>query len=273
MKRLLLLVLFLLVAFYIAWPAFTGYRIHSSLQARDPAALAQRIDFPSVRQSMRGPVVAQVRTRLDAVVGGLGPAAKLAGGGIPDARIEQIVDGALATAVTPEQVLQAYAEGGDFSQVVKGAILAEIDKLGGFGVLLGLSGNAGGNGDNGAGASIGGLKLPGGLAGLFKNEKIREAVGEIAGKAGLDPAQLAGKLFPGFGGSSGSSSSQRRDGIAQPAFGLGNIKSFGFEGPLAMQLGIARDSAAKGADVTAEMSFDNLDWRITKLIPNLLEVQ
>ena len=49
--------------------------------------------------------------------------------------------------------------------------------------------------------------------------------------------------------------------------GLGNIKSAGFDGPLSIFIGLARDPAATGPDLTATMSFTGTGWRVTGLVP------
>lgn len=51
--------------------------------------------------------------------------------------------------------------------------------------------------------------------------------------------------------------------------GLGNIKSVGLDGPLAVTLGIARDPKASQSDLTATMSFTGAGWRITGLVPRI----
>jgi hypothetical protein len=268
MKRFIFLVILLLIGFYAAWPAFTGYRIYQGLERNDPAVLAAKIDFPSVRKSMRGPVLAQVNTRIETIMKGLGPATKLVGEQIPKGNIEKIVDGALATVVTPEKVADVYSKGGDFNSAIKEAVLDQIDKMGGLAQVLNLGkllGGGEGEGQTSGGGSIGGFKIPGGLGGLLKNKEVGDAIGGLAGKLGLDPAKLAGKLFPASGEGPDSSTGKTA------SIGLGNIKSFGFNGPTALQLGVARKAEAAGPDVTTELAFRNYDWRVTKLTPNLLE--
>lgn len=51
--------------------------------------------------------------------------------------------------------------------------------------------------------------------------------------------------------------------------GLGNVKSAGFDGPLSVFLGLARDPAASGPDLTATMSFTGTGWRVTGLVPRV----
>lgn len=269
MKRLILLVVLLAIGFYVAWPAFTGYRIYQGLEGNDPATLAAKIDFPSVRQSMRGPVLSQVNTRIETVVKDLGPATKLIGGRIPRDNIEKIIDGALATVVEPKRIAEIYANGGDINAAIKEAVLAEIDKLGGLVKVLKLDKllAQGKEGEpSGAGASIGGIKIPGGIGKFLKNKEVSDAIGSIAGKIALDPGKMAGKLFPASGDRARATPPK-----GQSSFGLENIKSFAFPSATAMQIGVARSPTAADPEVTAELAFRNYDWRVTKLIPNLLE--
>lgn len=274
MKRLILLVVLLAIGFYGAWPAFTGYRIYQGLEGNDPAMLAAKIDFPSVRQSMRGPVMVQVNTRIESVMKDLGPATKLVGDQIPKDNIEKIIDGALATVVEPKRIAEIYSSGGDLNAAIKDAVLSEIDKMGGLASVLKLDkllGQGGGDGQgsdapSGGGDTIGGIKIPGGLGDLLKNKEVRKVVGDLAGKAGLDPAKMAGKLFPSRDGKAGATKP-----AGKPSYGLGNIKNFAFPSPTAMQVGVARSPSASDPEVTAEIAFRNYDWRVTKLIPNLAE--
>ena len=264
MFRFILLVLLAAVGFYVAWPAYTGYRIHRALEAGNQPALEATIDFPSVRQSMRGPVIRQVDRRIEAVMRDLGPATKAVADQIPRDKIEQVIDGALATVVTPPQVIDIYAKGGNYNAAIKEAIMVEIDKIGGLPALLGLGKALAGSGDQAAGkekgASIGGFKIPGELAELLQN---KEVAGGLAGKIGLDPAKLADHLFP--------PPKQTEPGNGRTGeFGFGNIKGFGFAGPTAMRLSVAKSAASADPDVTTEIAFKNYDWRVTKVIPDLL---
>lgn len=274
MKRLILLVLVLAIGFYVAWPAFTGYRIYQGLEGNDPATLAAKIDFPSVRQSMRGPVLAQVNTRIESVMKGLGPATKLVGDQIPQDNIEKIIDGALESVVEPKRIAEIYANGGDINAAIKEAVLNEIDKMGGLVKVLKLDKLLGQGGDNqdgtnatgSNGASIGGIKIPRGLGGLLKNKEVSKAIDGIAGKVLLDPTKMAGQLFRGQ-----ASKTDATKSAGKPSFGFDNIKSFAFPAATAMQIGVARSPTATQPEVTAEIAFRNYDWRVTKLIPNLLE--
>jgi hypothetical protein len=55
----------------------------------------------------------------------------------------------------------------------------------------------------------------------------------------------------------------------KPSYGLSNIKSFGFDGPLGLKLSVAQSPAATKPDVTAVMRFTGLDWKLTDVIPHL----
>jgi hypothetical protein len=269
MFRFVFLVLLLAAGFYGVWPAYTGYRIHQALESGDAQTLESSIDFPSVRQSMRGPVLRQVDRRIAAVMRDLGPATKAVADQIPRDRIEKVIDGALASVVTAPQVIDIYAKGGNYKAALREAVIAEIDKMGGLPALLGLgkalaetsdatATNEGGN------TTIGGFKVPGALGDLLKNKGVSKAIGGLAGKIGLDPDKLASKLFPA---DEETRPRRRKDAT----FGINNVKGFGFAGPAAMRISIARAAEAPAPDLTAEIAFKNYDWRVTKLIPDLID--
>ena len=106
MIRFILLIVLFAIGFYVAWPAYTGYSIYRGLEGNDPKTLAAKIDFPSVRKSMREPVLSQVNTRIESVMKNLGPATKLVGDQIPKDNIEKIIDGALASVVEPNRIAE-----------------------------------------------------------------------------------------------------------------------------------------------------------------------
>ena len=137
MKKLIALVLVLLLAFYVGWPVFSSYRIHKALAADDSATLAQMIDFPSVRRSMRGPVLAKIESRIAGVMKTMGPAAAMLGGQIKQDKIEGVIDGALEDVVNPKRIGGIYAKGGDFAGAIKQSVMRQIEKMGGFAALMG----------------------------------------------------------------------------------------------------------------------------------------
>jgi hypothetical protein len=242
MRRIVLLVLLGLLGFYVAMPAWSGWRLHQALQNRDPRTLEAVVDFPSVRESLRPTVTQLVETRLDQQIkqsgGGLG---NILGGDIKAQLVPRITTQALATIVTPENVIRIVAEGANAAALQK-VVMEKIGEI-----SQGLPGAGGG-------AGSGGAQLPGGL-------------GQILGQVGV----------PGFGGRqqpqpspAPTPSPAPAAGDAKPAsFGLGNIKGISFDGPLAFAVSVARDATSPKADFTAGMAFKDLTWKVTKLVPNL----
>jgi len=264
MKKLFALIIVGLLGFYVGWPGYTGYQIRTALEAEDAALLARKIDFPQVRGSIRGPVMSEIDVRLGEMVQKYGGALGVTKDKIRMDRVGSIVDGALADVVSPEKLGGLYKRGGDVSGAIQQAVLRQIDKAGGLMTLIDSAGNAGGTGEDAGGnsASIGGFNVSGGIGGLLKSGEARKVLGEVSkqvgGGAGLDVSMLFPKKSAGTnsGGDSGS-------------FSFGNIKHFGFDGQLEMELGVAKNAEAVQPDVTARMSFQDFDWKITGLAPNL----
>src|SRR5258708_907035 len=76
MKKLSLfsLVLVLGLGYYVAWPAWSAYELQNAIKAKDLVTLAHKIDFPSVRASLRTAAVeklAELRDRPDSAAGAL----------------------------------------------------------------------------------------------------------------------------------------------------------------------------------------------------------
>ncbi len=263
MKKLIVLIFIVLIGFYIAWPGYSGYQIHSALSAGDRTGLSNKIDFPSVRKSMRDPIVTKIEQRLSGILKGTSAIPGLTNKSASKAHIEKIVDGALVDTVNPDKMIEMYKQGGDFTAEIQQAILRQIDKTGGINALFGLSGGKR-SAENKDGGTFGGIKLPDGIGQRVGELVSNQATGDLAAKLGLDATSLAKKLFPTSGGE--TRSADKKDGSS---FGLGNIKSFGFDGPLAMFLGIAASPSAKQPSVTAQIDFKDTDWKVTKLTPNL----
>ena len=53
MRRLISLVVLAALGFYVAWPAYSLYRIRGALDAQDQQVLAAKVDFDSVRESLK----------------------------------------------------------------------------------------------------------------------------------------------------------------------------------------------------------------------------
>ena len=69
MRELLFLLLGLLLVFYVAWPAWSIYQIYDALEKNDATTLERKIDFPSVRESLKPAIRALVDRRLDRTTG------------------------------------------------------------------------------------------------------------------------------------------------------------------------------------------------------------
>jgi hypothetical protein len=239
MKKLIALAFLALVGFFVAWPAWSGYRIFSALQSQNAGLLASKIDFDSVRTSLRPSVAAEIEREADR-----------AGDQIPGplrAQFKQqmmprIVDQALATLVTPENVLRIYREGGDAAGTVRKIVQEQMGKVGG---LPGLGG--GGGGGPGLGQVVQGLGGLGALGQRFGGSRGEERAQEPAPQpVSNTPASTATK----------------------PSYGMGNIKGFGLNGPLGWKVGVAKDPAAAKPDLTVGMRFTGFDWKLTDVALN-----
>lgn len=241
MRRLITILLVLGLAFYGGWPAYSGIEIKSALEAKDPARLAAKVDFPSVRESLRPAVTAKVDELLSQLV----KKASVGTGNLLDqvkAQVSpKIVEAALNTLVTPETLIRIHASGGTFKDSFDRVVGDEVTKSGGLGAAGTTSGS-------GAGGVLGNI-------------------GKAAEKLGIDP----GKALGGTG--------VKRDPVRTvtdepaktaeeaPRYGLDNIKHFGLDGPFTLSLGVAKDPKAEAADVTAVMSFIGGDWKLSGLVP------
>ncbi len=194
MRKLLFLLLGLLLVFYVGWPAWSSYRIYDALEKNDAITLERKIDFPSVRDSLKPAIRAQVDKTLDRTMGD-------AAGQLRDGRLRQqlgpqLVDTLLNKIVTPQSIASLYAWRGDISQVLK-----EI-------------------------------------------KEFRE-IGTTT-----DGAGIAGSAKPS-------------------ALRLSNIKRFAFTSPTSFEIGIAKDASGSEPDLTAQMGFRDMDWKLTGLVPKV----
>ncbi len=251
MKKLISLAILALLGFYVAWPAWSSYRIYSALENQDAGALDGKIDFVSVRASLRPAVATEVEKQFDAQT-------KQLGGGLPIGDVKKqilpkFIDATLDTIVTPANILRIYREGGDVAGTVTKIMGEQLGKSGGIPGLGGLpglggSGSSGGSAPGGLGSVLGGL---GNTTGQFG----------VPGLGGTKPADPQPQATPKSSGVAQSS--------VKPSYGLSNIKRFGFSGPLGLELGVAKDAGKAGPDVTAGMTFTGMDWKLTRLVPSL----
>jgi len=194
MRLLLFLLLGLLVVFYVGWPAWSCYRIYEALEKNDATTLERKVDFPSVRDSLKPAIRAQVDKTLDRTMGD-------AAGQLRDGRLRQqigpqLMESVLNKIVTPQSIASLYAWRGDISQVLKD--VKEIREIG--------------TATDGEGIAV----------------------------------------------------------TAKPsALRLSNIKRFAFTSPTSFEIGIAKDASGSEPDLTVQMGFRDLDWKLTGLVPRV----
>jgi hypothetical protein len=260
MRRLIGLLILAVLAFYIAWPAWSAYRISGALEGKDAALLDVKVDFPAVRESLRPAVSMEMDKRIDKEMQALGPAARAMGGDLKAKMLPKLVEQVLATIVTPDNVIRIVHDGGDIAKSVE-KIMTET--AGQMGALTG--GMTGGMSGGGAPA--------GAMGGILGQVMGAASGGNISGGSPADISAIAGSVLGARAQPGAAPSAPAPTTASTPAakrtFGLGNIKGFGFAGPLGFDIAVARDAAQPKADGTVGMSFTGGDWKLTRVIPNL----
>lgn len=246
MKRLIAIVVLALLGFYVAWPAWSGYQIKTALDAKDAATLDRKIDFANVRIGLRPAATQKVEELFERMKGQAGTTGALIAGQIKGDVIPKIVDTSLATLVTPANLVRVVSDGGSWKDNAERILREQMGRFPGLG----------GGGESGTRAP-GGLQIPGGFG------SIADKLGINTGKA-LEGLGMAGKQTPA------PAPAPAAGGSAPPAsFGLGNIKRFAFLGPLAFEVGVAKDASATAPDVTAQLAFTGFDWKVVQVVPRL----
>ncbi|HYD15458.1 MAG TPA: DUF2939 domain-containing protein, partial [Hyphomicrobium sp.] len=214
------------LAFYVAWPLFAGYEIKSSLDTQNVEGLNAKIDFASVRTSLRPAVAAKVDKVVTDALRGAGQA----GGALADKLKAQvmprIVDAVLAGLVTPEMLIRIHASGKSFKEALDGLVVeraSQAQGLGGFMIVP--------------------QDQPGGHGKLD----------EIAGKYGIDVGKVLGGGAAQDAAKPETTAALPVRSSEKPKYGLGNIKHFALTGPLGLTVGVSRDPAAKKPELTAEL--------------------
>lgn len=117
MKKLLLLVLSLLLAFYVGWPLWSAYRIHAALESSDAQSLESKVDFASVRESLKPYVTAEVERVFEKAGGGA--AGRLLGGALAQRLTPQLVETVLTSVVTPQRIGELYRRRADIKDYLE----------------------------------------------------------------------------------------------------------------------------------------------------------
>ncbi|MGE5513304.1 MAG: DUF2939 domain-containing protein [Bacteroidota bacterium] len=135
MKRLLipLLLVLALVGFYAAWPAWSLYQVRESIRTDDGDTLARKIDFPSVRTSLRPVLTEEAQRIVDRVQGNAGGLGALLGQ-LKGDLLPKIVDAGLDVVVTPENVMHIARNREALRDALRRAV-AEKASLGSLGGL------------------------------------------------------------------------------------------------------------------------------------------
>lgn len=116
MKKTILLALCLLLAFYVGWPMWSAYKIHAALEANDAKTLETKVDFPSVRASLKPTVTSEVERAMDKAAGGV--AGQILGGALKQQLAPQLVETILNGVVTPQRIGEFYQRRGDIKDIL-----------------------------------------------------------------------------------------------------------------------------------------------------------
>lgn len=101
-----------------------------------------------------------------------------------------------------------------------------------------------------------------------QGKDLRRVWKEVAGEAGT--------RRPSGPGSDGEPARPSAPGSTEPddatnlrKLTLANVKSYRLVGPLALEVGIARDAAATAPDVIAELAFTGTGWQVVGILPRI----
>jgi hypothetical protein len=239
MTRLLLLIVALLLlagAFFVAWPGWAAYETYKAILANDVPALERRIDFPRVRASLR-PAVAEKMLQLH-VPAQTGPTSPVLAERLKREAVGRLVGNVLENLVTAENLVLVVSEAGPLKDGVERMLRDEM-------------------GRGGAPRRVGPVTTL--------------SPGQAAAKqaAGIPPPPKRGPVVrtisseepqPGSGAEAAAAS--------EPGYGFRNIKSFSVLGPFRYEIGLAKSRAAKEPEVLAELGFTLFGWKITAVRPN-----
>ena len=238
------------LAFYVAWPLYAGYEIKGSLDTHNVETLNARIDFPSVRVSLKPAVAAKVDQVVTDALRRAGSMGGALGDQLKGQVMPRIVDGVLNVLVTPEMLIRIHASGKSLKEALDGLVLERASAAQGLGGFM-----------------IVPQEAPGA-------DGQRSKLEEIAGSLGIDTGKVLGGLGAKGAETAAGAAAAPVDilpakGGAKPRYGIGNIKHFSFNGPLGLSVGLARDAKARKPDLTADMSFVDGSWKLTGLVPEM----
>lgn len=253
MKRLLLVVILGLISFYVAWPAVSLWQIYSAIKQEEPETLEQKIDFVSVRESMRPTVRMKISERIDEVKtrkGTAGAIAQLLSGNV----VDHLTSVVLERIVTPVNMIRLANEPGTLPEKINRIVSDEIGRVAG-----GLRLNNPQSGNNGNGIA--------GAGDAFRKslEKQFGGLGNVLRDVDRGAGQNAAQDNRAISAEAVAAEDGERD---VKRFGLSNVKAFGFAGFLAFDIGLARNPQADAPDLTLRMAFTDMDWKLIQIVPN-----
>ena len=172
MKRLIAVVVVVLLAFYVGWPALSGYQLRAALERKDVAGVERKIDFPAVRTSLEPVVTREVGNGMDRYLKDMGPFANMLSGVLKSQYGPKVVEATLNTLITPENVVRLYAEKDNVEAAAERIIIEELGKPGSpFAALFATSRST-----DGASSVTDKLRLPGGLGGAKPIGRLRPSL-------------------------------------------------------------------------------------------------
>ncbi|HEX2841502.1 DUF2939 domain-containing protein [Hyphomicrobium sp.] len=233
------------LAFYVAWPLYAGYEIRNSLDGHNVETLNARVDFPSVRTSLRPAVAAKVDKVVDDALRKAGTAGSALAEKLKQSVTPRIVDGVLATLVTPEMMIRIHASGKTLKEALESLVLERAGQAEGFGGFLVVPQDQQG----GQPSKLDEIASSYGI-------DLKKVVGAAGAKEGVAQAEAPQSVLPAL--------NEMRAG---PKYGLGNIKHFSLAGPFGLTIGVSRDANARKPELTADLTFVDGTWKLTGLVP------
>jgi hypothetical protein len=142
MKKLPLLFLILLIGlgYYVAWPAWSAYELQNAIKAKDVVTIVRKIDFPSVRASLR-PAAVQKLAELSAGPRTL-PTSAVQAERIKQDAATRIVDRTLEGTATPDGLLRIISETGPLKASIEQLLRDHMSRVGERTTLVSGAGTA-----------------------------------------------------------------------------------------------------------------------------------
>jgi hypothetical protein len=259
MKKLLLLVVVILAlaGFYVGWPAWSGYQISEALKTHDAGTLERKIDFASVRVGIRPLVASEVEKAIDRMQRDGGSLTGAFAAALRKDLAPRIVDAALNTFVTPDNVVRLVQRGGSVRDMVRQSVAEQT----------GRSGARIGSAPGAAAPDADAPRRSGGLSGMM--ERLARPGGNQGAREEPPTTSATAPSPPPAPVTEASASAAPLDGMRRPRFSYANIKHFRITGPVSFEIGFNRNAQASEPEVIAEMAFRDGDWKVVRVIPRI----